>query len=193
MKDNMEGPVITLKPWKLLCGVEKARLLHLLWIPHFHRMPITIFIIRHLLCLLHDGYLWLQEPIPITMDLIHRISQLPCKGKDPMMIAGKSDDLALAEAIKKKYKLEKKKRGYAINSIKDKGVCVATQLLDSKVMRKFRNDEVLVLVVVLAEQCAEGSSSTGLSSSVKNFCSTARRPRSRVRPSTTCGCSCTSY
>jgi len=45
------------------------------------------------------------------VDLILIISQLPCKGKDPAMIAGKSDDLVLAEAMKKKYKLEKKKRG----------------------------------------------------------------------------------
>jgi len=55
-------------------------------------------------------------------DLIHRISRLPCKGKDPMAIFEKSGDLALTEAIKKKHKLEKKKRGYTISNIKDKGV-----------------------------------------------------------------------
>ena len=58
--------------------------------------------------------------------------------------------------MKKKYKLEKKKRGYIINSIKDKWVRVATQLLVGKVMRKFCGDKVPVLVVALAEQCAEG-------------------------------------
>jgi len=99
----------------------------------------------------HDGYLWLEEPIPITADLIHRISELPHKGKDPVTIAGKSSDLALVEAMKKKYKLEKKKRGYTITSIKDKGVRIATQLLASKVMRKCSGDEVLAPVVALAE------------------------------------------
>jgi len=64
--------------------------------------------------------------------------------------------LALAEAVKAKYKLEKKKRGYAITSIKDKGVCIATQLLASKVMRKCHTDEVLAPVIALAEQCTEG-------------------------------------
>ena len=59
-------------------------------------------------------------------DLIHRISWLPCKGEDPTIIAGKSGDFALAEAMKKKYELEKKKRGYTISSIKDKGVCVVS-------------------------------------------------------------------
>lgn len=59
-------------------------------------------------------------------ELIHRISWLPYKGRDPTKMVGKSSDLALAEAMKTKYKLEKKKHGYAIVSIKDKGVRVAT-------------------------------------------------------------------
>lgn len=45
-------------------------------------------------------------------DLIHHISWLPYKRKDPVTISeGKGSDLALAEALKMKYKLEKKKRG----------------------------------------------------------------------------------
>jgi len=136
--------------------VEKAGLLHLLWIPHFHRTPITIFVIRQLLYLVHDGYLWLEEPIPIMEDLIHHISQLPCKGKDHATTTRKGNDLALTEAMKAKYKLEKKKRGYAISSSKDKWVHVATQLLVGKIMKKFHANEVLAPVVVLAEQCAEG-------------------------------------
>ena len=71
------------------------------------------------------------------------------------MIVGKSGGLALVEAMKKKYKLEKKKRGYVISDIKDKGVRIATQLLAKKVMRKCRGDEVLAPVVALAKQCIE--------------------------------------
>lgn len=89
-------------------------------------------------------------------DLIHRISPLHFKGHDPAAIAGKSSDLAFADAMKAKYKLEKKKRGYAIASIKDKGVCITTQLLAGKLMRKCRADEVLVFLIVLVEHCAEG-------------------------------------
>jgi len=103
-------------------------------------MPITIFVIRQLLCLVHDGYLWLEEPIPIMINLIHWSYRLPYKGKDLVTIAKKSSDLALAEAMNTKYKLEKKK---------DKGVCVATQLLSSKVMRKCRANEVAAPVVGL--------------------------------------------
>jgi len=96
-------------------------------VSHFHRAPITIFFIRQLLCLVHDGCSWLEEPIPITKDLIHHISRLPYKGEDPAAISeGKGSDLAIAEVMKKKYKLKKKKRGYAISNIKEKTVRVAT-------------------------------------------------------------------
>jgi len=84
-------------------------------------------------------------------DLIHHISQLPYKGKDPTTIVGKGSDLALAEAKKEKYKLEKKKRGHVISNIKDKGLRIATQLLSSKLMRKCCTDEVPASVVALAE------------------------------------------
>ena len=83
--------------------------------------------------------MWLEEPIPITKHLIHRITQLPCKGEDPVDISeGKRSDLAITKAMKKKYKLEKKKRGYAIFSINEKLLRVATQILAGKVMRKCR-------------------------------------------------------
>jgi len=89
-------------------------------------------------------------------DLIHHIYRLPYKGKDLLKIAGKGSDLALAEAMKEKYKIEKKKRGYTISSIKDKGVRIATQFLAGKVMRKCCVDEIPTPVVMLAERCTEG-------------------------------------
>lgn len=136
--------------------MEKAGLLHLLWIPHFHQALIKIFVIRQSLFLVHDGYLWLKEPIPITGELIHMISWVSYKRRDPAEIAGKSGDLALIEARKTKYKLEKKERGYVISNIQDKRVCVATSLLVGKVMRKCRGNELLATVITLAEQRAEG-------------------------------------
>ena len=67
------------------------------------------------------------------------------------MTAGKSSDLALIEAMKTKYKLEKKKRGYVIVSIKDKGMHVATQLLAGKLIQKCCADEEPTPVIALAE------------------------------------------
>lgn len=156
MKQSKEGFITVLQPQKWLRMVEEAGLLHLLLISNFHWAPIMMFVIRKLLFLVHNGYLWLEEPIPITVELIHRISHLPCMRRDPMEIAGKSVDLVLIEAIKKKYKLEKKQRGYVITSIQDKWVRVTTQLLAGKVMRKFHSNEVPTIVIALTEQCVEG-------------------------------------
>lgn len=64
--------------------------------------------------------------------------------------------MAIAEAMKKKYKLEKKKGGYAISSINDKVVRVVTQILAGMVMCKFHVDELSTPVVTLAEKCIEG-------------------------------------
>lgn len=64
--------------------------------------------------------------------------------------------MAIAEAIKKKYKLVRKKTGYAISSISYKAVKVVTQILASKVMRKCHIDKVPAPVVTLAEQCMNG-------------------------------------
>jgi len=58
--------------------------------------------------------------------------------------------------MKAKFRLEKKKRGYAISSINNKAVRVATQILVGKVMRKCRMDEVPALMVAFATQCVEG-------------------------------------
>lgn len=58
--------------------------------------------------------------------------------------------------MKKKFNLEKKKRGYAISSINKTAVRVATHILAGKVMWKYHADEVPVPGVALAAQCIEG-------------------------------------
>jgi len=69
---------------------------------------------------------------------------------------GKSDELAIMEAMKKKFKLEKKKIHYAISSINNVTVKVTTQILVGKVMPKCRVDEVPTPVFTLTAQCVEG-------------------------------------
>lgn len=64
----------TLEPRKWLKGMHKAGLLNLLWVPHYNRAPITMVVIKKLMCLVHDGCPWLKELIPITDLLIHRIT-----------------------------------------------------------------------------------------------------------------------
>ena len=63
-KKNSGARVTKLELQKWLHGVEKAGLLNLLWVPHFHRKPITIFVIKQLLCLMHDGCCGWRSPSP---------------------------------------------------------------------------------------------------------------------------------
>jgi len=67
--------------------------------------------------------------------MIHQITQLPYSREDLLNISeGKRGEFALVEAMKKKFKLEKKKQGYAICSINKPVVKVMTQILAGKVM-----------------------------------------------------------
>ena len=110
----------TLESQRWLRGVDKAGLLNLLWVSHYNHTPVTILVIKQLLCLVHDGCLWLEEPIPINDRLIHRITRLPYIGKNLAMIfGGKGGEQALAEAMKGKFKLVRKLHGYAISNIYD--------------------------------------------------------------------------
>lgn len=146
-----------LEPRKWLKGVDKAGLLNILWVPHYSRTPITMIPIKQLLCLVHDGCLWLEEPILITDMLIHRITWLSHVGENTAMeFGGKAGEHDLAEAMEDKFKLAKKSRGYSITSITNPVVKVATQILAGKIMRTCHVDEVSAPVVSLAAQCAEG-------------------------------------
>jgi len=146
-----------LDPWKWLIGVEKEGLLNLLWVSHYNCTPMTMLVIKQLLCLMHDGCLWLEEPIPITDMLIHHITHLPYTSKNPSVIfCGKGRELALVESMKEKFKMMKKWRGYAISSICNPTMKVATQILSWKVMRKCCVDEVPASIIALAQQCTEG-------------------------------------
>ena len=81
------------EPRKWLKVVDKAGLLNLLWVLHYNRTPIIVLVIKKLLCLGHDGCLWLEEPIPIIDRLIHRITQLPYIGENlAMMFGGKGGE-----------------------------------------------------------------------------------------------------
>lgn len=142
---------------KWLRGVDKELLLNLLWVSHCNHTPIIVLVIKQLLCLVHDGCVWLEDPIPITGRLIRRFMRLPYIGENlAMMFGGRGGKLALVEAMKEKFNLVKKSRGYSISSISDPKVKVATKILAGKFMRKCCVEEVTAPVVALATQCAKG-------------------------------------
>lgn len=130
----------TLEVLKWLRGVDKAGLLKLLWVLHYNHTPIIVLVIKQLLCLVHNGCIWLEESIPITNKFIHRITRLSRTGENPaIMFGGRGGEQTFMEAMKNKFKLMKKRRGYSISSICDPAVKVATQILARKFMRKFRH------------------------------------------------------
>ena len=73
-----------------------------------------------LLALVHNGILWLGQPIPITDMPTHRVTKFPHKGADPAKeFAGKIGEKELVDEMKKEYGLVKKSQGYLIIEIKD--------------------------------------------------------------------------
>lgn len=143
--------VTNLELSKWMKGMDKVGLLNLLWVPHYSCAPIAMIVIKQLLCLVHNGCLWLKELIPITDMLIHRVTWQSHSGENPAMAFGeKAGEHALAETMKEKFKLVKNPRGYAITNICEPVIKVATQKLVGKVMRKYRTDEVLTPTIALA-------------------------------------------
>jgi hypothetical protein len=58
-------------------GLERAGLLNLFDIPHFGHNNKVNACVKLLLSCMHGGYMWMDRPISIDMDLIARIIGLP--------------------------------------------------------------------------------------------------------------------
>ena len=81
-----------------------------------------------------------------------RITGLPKYGVDPtQFFVGKEKDRELANQMKEKYNMMKKKRVYDVVSINNNGVCFITKSLASKFLRKCWPNQVLVAMIVVAE------------------------------------------
>ena len=74
-----------------------------------------------MLAVTHGGDIWLDKPVPIPVDLIAQITELPTRGMDPALILDdKSKEKALAEEKKKKYGTARGTRGIIIKQINNK-------------------------------------------------------------------------
>ena len=61
-------------------GLEQSSILNLLLMPHFgHSSPVGMYVKQLLVCF-HGGYLWMNKPYEVTVDLISAITGLPKKG-----------------------------------------------------------------------------------------------------------------
>jgi len=125
------------KPHKYAAGLDRTRILGFLKIPHFGRGQYAMACVKQLLAVMHGGDVWLEKSVPIIIELIAQIIGLPIQGMDPMLILDdKSKEKALAEEMKKKYGIDRGKRGIMIKRINDVVTQLGENILFCKLLRK---------------------------------------------------------
>ena len=114
--------------------------------------------VKQLLACFHGGYLWLDEPVAFTVELISEIMGIPKHGPDPSQyIWGKDNERKLEMTLKKGYARERDGRAYRIDSVNDHAVCIGVRILASKVVRKNWMNQCNSGVVACDELCAQGT------------------------------------
>jgi hypothetical protein len=74
-------PILQPKQWA--AGLANTGILNLLEIPHFGRGKEANNCVKKLMVVLHGGFLWLEEPVSIDVELISFITGLPTMGESP--------------------------------------------------------------------------------------------------------------
>jgi hypothetical protein len=88
--------------------LANTRILNLLDIPHFGRGRDINNCIKKLMEVTHGGYLWLEEPVSIDVELISFITGLPSRGENPRSTSmTKMKEKALVEEMKNTYGTER--------------------------------------------------------------------------------------
>jgi hypothetical protein len=155
---NQLGETIS-HPHQWAVGLDKTGILGLLKLPHFGRGQYTMTCIKQLLAIMHGGGIWLDKPVPITVELITQITRLPTRGMDPALILDdKSKEKTLAEEMKNKYGTDRGTRGIIIKWINNASTQLGAKILACKLLRKCRKEEVSAGVIFFAAQCTEGTS-----------------------------------
>jgi hypothetical protein len=95
-------PVLQPKQW--VAGLVNTWILHLLEIPHFGRGKDMNNCVKQLLVVLHGGFLWMDKPVSIDVELISFITGLPSNGEKPTQyMDDKTKEKELMEEMKKTY------------------------------------------------------------------------------------------
>jgi hypothetical protein len=99
-------PILQPKPWAV--GLANTGILNLVEIPHFGRGKEVNNCVKQLMAVLHGGFLWLEEPISIDVELISFITGLSSMGESPTQyLDDKTKEKSLAEEMKKTYGTER--------------------------------------------------------------------------------------
>jgi hypothetical protein len=111
---------------------------------------------KNMLAVTHEGDIWLDKLVPITIELIAQITGLPIRGMYPTLILDdKSKEKALEEEIKKKYGTTRGTRGIMIKLINNTATHLGENILTCKFLKKCREDKVPAGVITVAAQCTE--------------------------------------
>jgi hypothetical protein len=139
---NRLGEMI-IQPHHWAAGLDKTRILGLLKLPHFGRGQYAIACVKQLLVVTHGGDIWLDKPIPITVEIIAQITGSPTWGMDPTLIPDdKSNQKTLEEEMKKKYGTTRGMKGIIIKQINNAATQLGTKILACKLLREFHKEEV---------------------------------------------------
>jgi hypothetical protein len=154
---NQLGEIIS-QPHQWAIGLDRMSILGLVKLPHFGRGHYATSCIKRLLVVMHGWDIWLDKPVPLTIEIITQITGLPNRGMDPVLILDdKSKEKALTEEMNKKYGTTRGKRGIIIKQINNVATQLGTNILAYKLLRKCRKDEVPVGVIAVTAQCEKGT------------------------------------
>ena len=105
------------QPWA--SGLDHSGLLGLINMRHFGRLNESHVCVKKLLACFHGGMLWLNIPIPVTIDLITSIIGLSKAGEDlAQYIHGSDTDKTLSKQLKERFGLQHDGCAYHIDNIK---------------------------------------------------------------------------
>ena len=124
----MKAKVLALQEW--IKKLAPLGLLNLLRIPNFGQSPELNAVVKVLLSYVHNGYLWLDQPIDLNVDVIHRMTGLSKVGADPSThFVGKNLDMKQAAKLTEEFNLSKGTRAYDSVDIQVQSLIFTVQLL----------------------------------------------------------------
>jgi hypothetical protein len=97
----------------------------------------------------------LDKLVSIDVELMANITGFPSRGMDPMhFLDDKSREKALDEEMKKKYGINRGKRGIIIKRINNSMTQLGAKILACKLLIKCHREEVPTGFVTIVAQCA---------------------------------------
>jgi hypothetical protein len=147
-----------MQPKQCATSLANTSILKLVDITHFSKGKEVNNYIKNFMVVLHGGFLWLEEPVSINVELIAFIIGLLSMGESlAQYLNDKKKEKSLVEEMKKTYDTERGSRDIIINRIGDASTRMATKFMAYKLLRKCCKEEVPTGVVIVLAQCANGT------------------------------------